>query len=141
MTDKVSEIKEICKTESNLAYFDSVFPDFPDLTPREIKQIKYFAKSKLKEIIDLLKTFKDAPEDEINSGIISIWIELRSEWIRYNAVNNYNMVINGVASSLSVLKSGFVSYLIGKIETYISEDKLEKLNDIMTKVQYNQLDD
>lgn len=44
--------------------------------------------------------------------------------------------MHGTADIVSVLQSGFISGMIGELETFIPEAELEKMNEIMVKVQY-----
>jgi hypothetical protein len=127
---------EIVKSLKDLNYLTEIFEDFEELTDRDRKELKYYAKTKLKEMHELAKVLKTAEEEEATSSIINLWFEWRSEWIRYNAVNNFNMVEFGEANNMSVVKSGYVSFLISKIESLIPEEKLEKIHEIMVQVQY-----
>ena len=87
----------------------------------------------------IISIHKDSDIEEINSAIRNFWFELRSEWIRHNMINNYNMVMNGTADIVSVMQSGFISGMIGELEAFIPEAELEKMNAIMVKVQYGDI--
>lgn len=107
-----------------------------ELTEKQILQLKYNTKLKNRALGAIISIYKDSELSEINSAIRNFWFELRSEWIRHNMVNNYNMVMHGTADIVSVLQSGFISGMIGELETFIPEAELEKMNEIMVKVQY-----
>jgi len=110
-----------------------------ELTEKQILQIKYNTKLKNRALGAIISIHKDSDIEEINSAIRNFWFELRSEWIRHNMINNYNMVMNGTADIVSVMQSGFISGMIGELETFIPEAELEKMNEIMVKVQYGDI--
>jgi hypothetical protein len=138
MYETIEGLLDICKEEKDLPFLDEVLPDFPELVSKDIKQIRYYCKNKLKNIQELAKAFKQSEDFEIEGAVINLWFELRSEWIRYNSVNNYNMIFHGTANPMYIIQSSFVSFLIGKIEKYIPPEKLEQIQQIMLKVQYNE---
>ncbi|WCL50095.1 hypothetical protein [Leptospira sp. GIMC2001] len=137
INQKIEGLLQLCRNKKDLIELDEMIDSFPGLNERGIKQLKYFAKSKLKGIQDLANTLKDAGETEVDSAISGLWFEFRSEWIRHNAINNYNMVMHGDADSLSVLQSAYLSFLIGEIEILISEEQLDKMKEVMVSIQYN----
>lgn len=110
--------------------------DNPGLTEKQILQLKYNTKQKVRALGAIISIHKDSDDEEINSAIRNFWFELRSEWIRHNTINNYNMVMHGTADSVSVMQSAFISGMIGELEAFIPENDLEKMNEIMVKVQY-----
>ncbi len=138
MDKTIQGLLDICKEEKDLPFLDEVLPDFPELVAKEIKQIRYYCKNRLKNIQDLAKAFKSSEDFEIEGAVINLWFEFRSEWIRYNSVNNYNMIFHGSASPMYMIQSSFISFLIGKIEKFIPLEKLEQIHQIMLKVQYNE---
>lgn len=120
----------------DLFYLEEMIKEHSSLSERDVKQLRYFAKVKLKGIEEVAKTLKDYTNEEALPSIVSFWFEWRSEWIRYNAVNNFNMIEYGKVCAKSVIQSTYVSYLIDKIEPLIPEEKLEKIQKIMVEVQY-----
>jgi len=110
--------------------------DNPDLTEKQILQLRYNTKLKTRGLGALIKIHKDSEAEEVKSAIRNFWFELRSEWVRHNMINNYNMVMHGNADQVSVMQSAFISGMIGELENFISEPDLEKMNEIMVKVQY-----
>ena len=110
--------------------------DNQDLTEKQILQLRYNTKVKIRALGHLIKIHRDSDIAEINSALRSFWFELRSEWVRHNMINNYNMVMNGTADQVSVMQSAFISGMIGEIENFIPESELDKMNEIMVKVQY-----
>lgn len=113
--------------------------DNPELTEKQILQLKYNTKQKVRALGAIISINRESDEEEINSAIRNFWFELRSEWIRHNMVNNYNMVMHGTADSVSVMQSAFISGMIGELEAFIPENELEKMNEIMVKVQYGDI--
>ena len=47
--------------------------------------------------------------------------------------------MHGTADIVSVMQSAFISGMIGELESFISEEELEKMNEIMVKVQYGDI--
>lgn len=137
MDQRINGLLDYCKKNKDVPFLQEMIDSYPGLTERNLKELKYFAKVKLKGMQDLGKTLEDADSEEIESSISGLWFEFRSQWIRHNAVNNYNMVMTGDADPLSVIQSAVLSHLIGVIEDWIPEDKLEKMMQIMVDVQYN----
>ncbi|MCC5816440.1 MAG: hypothetical protein JJT78_16945 [Leptospira sp.] len=137
MHSTIIGLLEYCKTNKDVPFLKEMTENYEGLSERNIKELNYFSKMKLKGIQDLAKTLEDAETEEIESSISGLWFEFRSEWIRHNAVNNYNMVMKGDADPLSVVQSAVLSHLIGGIETWIPEDKLKKMMEIMVSVQYD----
>lgn len=111
--------------------------DNPDLTERQILELKYSTKVKTRALGAIIKMNKDSEPEEINSAIRNFWFELRSEWIRHNMINNYNMVTYGHADQVSVMQSAFVSGMIGELETLIPQSDLTQMEEIMVKIQYS----
>lgn len=134
---RVQGLIDYCKANKDVPFLAEMVDGYPGLTERNKKEIKYFAKLKIKGLMELAKTLKGAEEDEIDSGITGVWFEFRSQWIRHNAVNNYNMITHGEADPLFVLQSAVLSHYLAGIEEFIPEEKLTKMNEIMVNIQYN----
>lgn len=117
----------------------NLIKDNPELTEKQILQLKYNTKQKVRALGAIISIHKDSEKEEIDSAIRNLWFELRSEWIRHNMINNYNMVMHGTADIVSVMQSAFISGMIGELESFISEEELEKMNEIMVKVQYGDI--
>ncbi len=133
ISNALLKIVQDCK---DLYYLEEMISEYSSLSERDVKQLRYFAKVKLKGIEEVAKTLKDYTNEEALPSIVSLWFEWRSEWIRYNAVNNFNMMEYEKVDAKSVIQSAYVSYLIDKIEPLIPEEKLEKIQKIMVEVQY-----
>ncbi len=87
----------------------------------------------------IISIHRDSELEEIHYAIRNFWFELRTEWIRHNMINNYNMVMHGEADIVSVMQSAFISGMIGELEAFIPEEELDKMNAIMVKVQYGDI--
>ncbi|MDX1960744.1 MAG: hypothetical protein SFU98_19385 [Leptospiraceae bacterium] len=134
---RLKQLIEIYKQNNSVPTLKEILKDFPDLSERTVKQINYLAKMRIKGIQDLTDTLVDASKEEVDSAIMSLWFELRSEWMRYNAVNNYNMVMHGKADDMSVILSAFISNLIVQLEAMLEKEQIEEMHNIMVKVQYS----
>lgn len=92
----------------------NLIKDNPELTEKQILQLKYNTKQKVRALGAIISIHKDSEKEEIDSAIRNLWFELRSEWIRHNMINNYNMVMHGTADIVSVMQSAFISGKIGR---------------------------
>ncbi len=134
MNIKVS-LKTLIQNEKLFTFLNEIIKE-NELNEKDSKILKYYAKTKLKSLLDLIKTGEEFTEEDTINLLVNIWSEWRSEWIHYNAVNNYKMVFHGNADLLSVLKSSYISHLISKIEPLIPPETLQKIYEIMVSIQY-----
>ncbi|NCN09292.1 MAG: hypothetical protein GW938_05550 [Leptospira sp.] len=137
MENAVQGLKDICNQNKDLKFLDEFLSGYTELTEREDKQLRYYCKTELKGILDLVKTLDGADTSEIDSAISGLWFEFHSKWIRFNAINNYNAVMNDNINPLYVLQSASITYFISKIEDFIEDEQLQKMKKIMTDVQYS----
>lgn len=137
MENAVQGLKDICNQNKDLKFLDEFLSGYTELTEREDKQLRYYCKTELKGILDLVKTLDGADSFEIDSAISGLWFEFHSKWIRFNAINNYNAVMNDDINPLYVLQSASITYFISKIEDFIEDEQLQKMKKIMTDVQYS----
>lgn len=139
MQEEIKKLKTLYDRYRDPSVVANLIEGNNELTEKQILQIKYNTKLKNRALGAIISIHKDSDIEEINSAIRNFWFELRSEWIRHNMINNYNMVMNGTADIVSVMQSGFISGMIGELETFIPEAELEKMNEIMVKVQYGDI--
>ncbi len=109
--------------------------DYQEFNEQNLPKLKMYSRLKIRALGSIIKIHKESEEFEVNSAIVNFWFELRSEWIRCNTVNNYNMILTGTADDVSVVNSSFVAAMLEDIEKLISEEELSKINDIMVGVQ------
>lgn len=131
----LKKLKQLVKQEKEFVFLEELLTE-NEIQDKEKLALKYYAKLKLKSILEIAKTGSELSDSETLSLLVNLWFEWRSEWIRYNAINNYNMVIHGTVDLTSVIKSSYVSYLISKIEDFIPEETLQKIHEIMVEQQY-----
>lgn len=136
MKEEIRKLKSLYDKYRDPSIITNLVADNPDLTDKQVLQLKYNVKLKIRALGGIIMINRDSEIEEINSAIRNFWFELRSEWIRHNTINNYNMVMTGTADSVSVIQSAFISGMIGELEAFIPETELEKMNEIMVKVQY-----
>ena len=139
MQEEIKKLKTLYDRYRDPSIVANLIEGNNELTEKQILQIKYNTKLKNRALGAIISIHKDSDIEEINSAIRNFWFELRSEWIRHNMINNYNMVMNGTADIVSVMQSGFISGMIGELEIFIPEAELEKMNEIMVKVQYGDI--
>lgn len=128
-------IKQIVKSEKSFSFLSEIISE-NSVSENDSKVLKYYAKTKLKSLLDIAKLGNEFTYNDILSLLINLWFEWRSEWIRCNAINNYNMVFYGAADILCVIKAAYVSHLLSKIEPLIPNETLQKIHEIMVNIQY-----
>lgn len=139
MVNQIKNLKALYDRYKEPSVIESLIKDNPELTEKQILQLKYNTKLKNRALGAIISIHRDSEAEEIDSAIRNFWFELRTEWVRHNMINNYNMVMHGTADIVSVMQSAFISGMIGELEAFISEEELEKMNAIMVKVQYGEL--
>jgi len=80
-----------------------------------------------------IRTLADAmcePEDadELYGAMASLWLELRLQWQRHNDVANYDLMRNGEAKPIDLVRGSVSSYFFQRIETLLQADQIECLN-------------
>lgn len=136
LREEIKKLKSLYDKYREPSILTNLIQDNPELTEKQILQLKYNIKLKIRALGAIISINKDSDVEEVNLAIRNFWFELRSEWIRHNMINNYNMVMTGTADVVSVIQSAFISGMIGELENFIPENELEKMNEIMVKVQY-----
>lgn len=63
-------------------------------------------------------------ESELQRLLSHIWIEYRMEWIRYNTQMQYQTVVRGIAEPELCARGAALSYLIGIIESFLSNEEV-----------------
>lgn len=139
MLSDIKKLKALYDRYRDSSIIQNLIQDNPELTEKQILQLKYNTKLKNRALGAILSIHRDSELEEIHSAIRNFWFELRTEWVRHNMINNYNMVMHGTADIVSVMQSAFISGMIGELEAFIPEEELEKMNAIMVKVQYGDI--
>jgi hypothetical protein len=139
LLDEIKKLKALYDKYRDPSIIQNLIQDNPELTEKQILQLKYNTKLKNRALGAIISIHRDSELEEIHSAIRNFWFELRTEWIRHNMINNYNMVMHGTADIVSVMQSAFISGMIGELEAFIPEEELEKMNAIMVKVQYGDI--
>lgn len=139
MLDEIKKLKALYDRYRDPSIIQNLIQDNPELTEKQVLQLKYNTKMKNRALGAIISIHRDSELEEIHSAIRNFWFELRTEWIRHNMINNYNMVMHGEADIVSVMQSAFISGMIGELEAFIPEEELDKMNAIMVKVQYGDI--
>lgn len=66
----------------------------------------------------------EGDESELQRLLPHIWIEFRMEWIRYNTQMQYQTVTRGQADTGLALRGGALSFLLGLVEKFLSNDEI-----------------
>ena len=87
------------------------------LSDSEMDRVRRYARVKVEGLQSLGSALAD-PEDaeELYDSLITLWIELRSEWARYNKTVNYRRLIQGQEDGLSSALGGVCSNILAAIE-------------------------
>jgi len=80
-----------------------------------------------------IRTLADAmcdPEDadELYGALASLWLELRLQWQRHNDVANYDLMRNGEAKPIDLVRGSVSSYYFQRIESLLQPDQIDCLN-------------
>jgi hypothetical protein len=136
MNPLLKKLYEVYQSYRDKQKILSVLKDYKTLEEKRNSLFICTANLKVRALGSIIKINKDSEEPEILSSICNFWIELRSEWVRLNTVNNYNLILNGEADDVNILLSAFISGMIESIEPLIPEAELNKMNEVMVQVQY-----
>jgi len=80
-----------------------------------------------------IRTLADAmcdPEDaeELYGALASLWLELRLQWQRHNDVANYDLMRNGEAKPVDLVRGSVSSYYFQRIESLLVPEQIQRLN-------------
>lgn len=70
------------------------------------------------------------PEDaeELYGALASLWLELRLLWQRHNDVANYDLMRNGEAKPVDLVRGSVSSYYFQRIESLLVPEQIQRLN-------------
>ncbi len=66
--------------------------------------------------------------DELYGALASLWLELRLQWQRHNDVANYDLMRNGEAKPIDLVRGSVSSYFFQRIESLLQPDQIQCLN-------------
>lgn len=96
-----------------------------ELTPEADILIDTYFTFKVKSLLESAKDVcLDGDESELQRLLSHIWIEYRMEWIRYNTQMQYQTVVRGMAEPELCARGAALSYLIGVIESFLSNEEI-----------------
>ena len=100
-----------------------------ELAPLDQERASRYTKVKVEGLHSLATTLDD-PEDaeELHESLVTMWLELRSEWARYNKTVNYRRLIHDEEDVLSSVLGAICSNLLKAIEPLIPNE-LHRLTD------------
>ena len=90
-----------------------------------------YARSKAASIAELADAL-GAPEDEpeLYRSIGFLWLELKTEWVRYNQTMNYQCVRDGEAEPSVFIKGSVCADILTAVEGFMMPSEVEKLDAI-----------
>jgi len=91
--------------------------------------VEHEAHSTAVQISTLAEAMSD-PEDaeELYGALASLWLELRLQWQRHNDVANYDLMRNGEAKPIDLVRGSISSYYFQRIETLLQPEQIQTLN-------------
>lgn len=91
-----------------------------------LRELAYSA-AQIRGLADAMQAPEDA--EELYGGLAALWLELRLQWQRHNDVANYDLMRNGAARPIDLVRGSVSSYLFERIESLLSAEHLDRLND------------
>ncbi|MEM7674656.1 MAG: hypothetical protein AAF449_01495 [Myxococcota bacterium] len=93
------------------------------LTPTEVDRVFRYTRVKVEGIQSLADTLDSLDDiEELHDSLVTMWIELRSEWARCNKITNYRRVIHGEEDRLTSALGATCSILLRAIEPLIPNE-------------------
>lgn len=99
--------------------------NFEELAKTSHPSVIKFQENYINNIVESLNDLTiDDDESESLASLPSIWLEMRLEWNRYNNQMQYQTIVRGMANPELMAKGASLSYLLGIIEKYLSNDDI-----------------
>ncbi|MEO1334322.1 MAG: hypothetical protein AAFV29_01705, partial [Myxococcota bacterium] len=121
-----SDLARRLKDQVGASYLDDLVSQVAsatELTPAEVDRIFRYTRVKVEGIQSLANTLDDPEDkDELHDSLVTMWIELRSEWARCNKIANYRRVIYNESDNLTGALGATCSMLLRTIEPLIPGD-------------------
>ena len=126
LTERLRRIADANTVSADSAVFvNSVSISDADRT-MALHEIEYTA-AQIRHLADAMNAPED--EEELYSGLAALWLELRLQWQRHNDVANYDLMRHGEAKSIDLVRGSMTSYLFERIESLLSPNHLDRLNE------------
>ena len=91
------------------------------LTDTDEQRVLRYAQVKVEGIQSLARALNsDEDVEELHESLVTIWIELRSEWSRYNKTVNYRRLIHDEDDHVSAILGAICSGILSSIEPLIA---------------------
>lgn len=103
-----------------------------DWVPEEDRtSIAGYGQAKIDDLRQMVLTLGDEEdEQELYNSLAIYWLELKSEWTRYNQIMNYRMFRTGSADPVLVARGGICSGLIARFEVFLTPGDLALLTEV-----------
>ena len=148
MSDTASKIVSLCGNNGLQKKVRDVVKNF-ELTDEERKKIKQFAETHLVDLYkmgleyslslsddDYAEDEKEHMESDFNTQLNYWWIEMQSEWIRYNNLINYKMMIKGESDPVLEAKGSICSLFLEPVAKLLDTEELKtNINNLQTLVE------
>ncbi len=123
-------LAENLKQRVNLGFLDRVEAMLTEFgaSPEVRAAVIEYARLKQASINELAEAL-DAPDDmpELYRSTGYLWLELKTEWVRYNQTMQYQLARDGEPNPVVFTKGAVCADVIGCIEGLLSPEDLEKL--------------
>lgn len=132
---QIEDFIESIDIDDNMDYLNKLIAEQDGLSLSQITEIQNYGKVKLSTYADIAESFEGATLEEAQYDLGLIWVELRSEWIRFNTVINYKIMMSGEHDHKTELLGSFSSYLLNKVEAYLTEERKKKVEQLIVDCQ------
>lgn len=148
MIQLANDVLTFC-SQSNISKKVNQVNEHLDLTGDDKEQVLTFYKSRMIDLytmgldfslndFDLNESFDDDELDEIEKQFQAQlnywWLEVQSEWIRYNNLLNFKSAILGEQDLVLQAKASVCSYFLNPVAEMLDEELLQQNMDYLVKL-------
>lgn len=126
--DQLSQKLQAAFAPARLAAFLEIIVEGEALTEEERERLSIYVADKATGIRVLAEALcEDDDAEDLYQALVTAWLELRTEWMRYNLTLQFNMVRGTVAPPRMLLRAGCCSTLLREVEQLLRPADREEL--------------
>ena len=127
--------------ESLLETVEAMLADV-GVTPQVASVIRDYARSKISAVNELADALADPEdEDELYRSAAFLWLELKSEWVRYNQTMQYQVVRYGEAEPTVFVKGAVCAQVLARVEPLLLLSDVDLLTNMSAEpLQFGKAD-
>jgi hypothetical protein len=99
--------------------------------PEVAEQLRRWIEKERDEMLELVRSALD-PVD-LETSMMVRYIEMRSQWIRHNALSNYQLLRTGEPPIEVMFRGSLITSLIIAIEPFIDQEDLQKATEFLSQ--------